>query len=109
MSKSAIESKLGHPLRFNERVDIQKVVSGQSVSITETLRTGIVRSSAVSEPSNGIEDPSRIVGVVHDNFEAMDAARAIRKYGKKAKPAPGLGQGVPQAPQAPQAPETPSA
>lgn len=103
--KSALEKKLGHPLRFDERKDILRVESGQSVSITETLRTGIVRSSAVVEPSNDIDDPSRIIGVVHDNFEAMDVSRAIRKYGKKAKPVPGLGQGVSQAPQAPQAPQ----
>lgn len=107
---SYISVKLSHPLRFDERKDLQRVESGQSTSITEALRTGIVKSSAILDDSNGIEDPSAVLGVVRDKFEAIDAERAIRKYGKKAQKPAGLAQGVPSpAPAAPAAPAASSA
>lgn len=70
--------------RFNEKRDIQKVVSGLAVDLTDALQTGIVRDSGQETDSNGIDDPSRIIGRVENIFDAIESQRAIRKYGKKA-------------------------
>lgn len=101
---SKISDKLGVRCRFNELYDVHQVESGQSTNITEALTTGVVKSSAILNDSNGIEEPGNIVGIVRDNFEAMDAERALRRYGKKAVKPAAPGDGVPQAPQAPQEP-----
>lgn len=64
-----------------------EVVSGLAVDVTEMLETGIVRDSGEDLDNNGIEDPSNIIGLVRDEFAAIDAQRAIKKYGKKNKEA----------------------
>lgn len=69
---------------FDELRDIQEVESGLAVDITDMLRTGVVQDSPVTEPDNGIEDPSAIIGRVSDVFDAIEAQRVIKKYGKKA-------------------------
>lgn len=84
MKKSVIE-KVGRSCKFNELKDYQKVESGLVVDLTETLKTGIVKESNSILESNGIEDPESIVGMVRDRFDAIEADRAIRKYGKKAE------------------------
>lgn len=70
--------------KFNELRDIKKVVSHLAIDVNDMLRTGIVDSGATSEEGNGIEDPNQIIGMVRDNFDAVDCLRAIKKYGKKA-------------------------
>lgn len=69
---------------FDELRDIQEVESGLAVDIDDMLRTGVVQDSPVTEPDNGIEDPSAIIGRVSDVFDAIEAQRVIKKYGKKA-------------------------
>lgn len=69
---------------FNEYRDIQEVVSGLAVDITDALETGVVRDSTYEEDTNGISEPNQILGRISDNFDAIEASRAIRKYGKKA-------------------------
>lgn len=70
--------------KFNELRDCERVVSHLAVDVNEMLRTGIVPSGSSSEESNGIEEPNQIIGLVRDQFAAMDAQRIIKKYGKKA-------------------------
>lgn len=70
--------------KFDPRRDVLKVVSGLAVNITEMLETGIVHDASGTLDNNGIDDPNQIIGLVRDEFAAIDAMRAIRKYGKKA-------------------------
>lgn len=72
---------------FNENRDFQEVVSGLAVDITEALQTGVVHDSTYEEDSNGITEPERILGRISDKFDAIEAERAIRKYGRKAEKA----------------------
>lgn len=69
---------------FNELRDIQEVESGLAVNIDDILRTGVVQDSPATEPDNGIEEPGAIIGRISDNFDAIEAQRVIKKYGKKA-------------------------
>lgn len=70
--------------KFDPDRDALEVVSGLAVNVTEMLETGIVHDSADSLDNNGIDDPNQIIGLVRDEFAAIDAMRAIRKFGKKA-------------------------
>lgn len=72
---------------YDERRDVLKVEDGLAVNIDDMLRTGIVRDSGESLDNNGIDDPTNIIGLVRDEFAAIDAQRAIRKYGRKNKEA----------------------
>lgn len=83
---SKIIEKVGRCCRFDEKKDFQKVESGLAISLSESLRTGVVKESDVILDTNGIDDPETIVGTVRNRFDAIEAERAIRKYGKKAKP-----------------------
>lgn len=81
---SRIESR-NHVIAFDPLRDVQEVESGLAVDVTEMLQTGIVHDSGESLDNNGIEDPSNIIGLVRDEFAAIDAQRAIKKFGKKNK------------------------
>lgn len=70
--------------KFNPDRDVLEVVSGLSVDITDMMETGIVKDTSQSLDNNGIDDPNQIIGLVRDEFAAIDAMRAVRKYGKKA-------------------------
>lgn len=70
--------------KYNPDRDALEVVSYLSVDITDMMETGIVKDASVSLDNNGIDDPNQIVGLVRDEFAAIDAMRAVRKYGKKA-------------------------
>lgn len=72
--------------KYNEKRDVQQVESGLTVDLTQALKSGIVRDSGTSTDSNGIEDPALIIGRVENVFDAIEAQRSIRRYGKKAKP-----------------------
>lgn len=63
--------------------DVQEVEQHLAVDIDDMLRTGIVKDSGEGLDNNGIDDPNNIIGIVRDNFAAIDAQRAIKKYGKK--------------------------
>lgn len=68
---------------FDARKDAMKVVQGLGVNIDDMLQTGIVKDSGETLDNNGIDNPSDIIGRITDTFDAMDAARIIKKYGKK--------------------------
>lgn len=70
--------------KYNPDRDALEVVSCLSVDITDMLETGIVKDNSVSLENNGIDDPTQVIGLVRDEFAAIDAMRAVRKYGKKA-------------------------
>ena len=68
---------------YNELRDIGKVESGQAIDLNTALRTGVIPASNSPLDDNGIDDPDAILGRVHDKFDAIDAQRAIKKYGRK--------------------------
>lgn len=79
--------KKGYPVqvcKYNELKDAEEVVNGLGVDIDDMLKTGIVQDSSETLDNNGIEDPNSIIGRIRDVFDAMDAERIIKKYGKKA-------------------------
>lgn len=81
------ERVLGQVCIAKPWVDTQKVVPDLAVEIDDMLQTGIVRDSSENENNNGIDNPEAIIGRVRDVFDAMDAARIIKKYGRKPKQA----------------------
>lgn len=84
MSKSVpVVSALDHAPKYDPLRDSCEVVSGLAVDVTDMLRTGVVRDASGDLSNNGIDDPMNIIGLVRDAFAAIDAQRAIRKYGKK--------------------------
>lgn len=76
-----------HNYAYNSLRDVMDVESGLAVDVTEMLETGVVHDAGENLDNNGIEDPSNIIGLVRDEFAAIDASRAIKKYGKKNKSA----------------------
>lgn len=70
---------------YNPLRDVKEVVSGLAVDINEMLQTGIVKDSSASLDNNSIDDPNQIIGMVRDEFAAIDAMRAIRRFGRKNK------------------------
>lgn len=72
-------------LKYDSLRDVAEVVDGLAVDVDEMLRTGVVKDSSATLDNNSIDDPNQIIGRVTDEFSAIDAARAIRKYGKKSK------------------------
>lgn len=85
LTRKPIEQGLDQLCEFDDLRDIQEVVSGLAVDITDALETGIVKDSTYEEDSNGISEPERILGRISDTFDAIEAERAIRKYGKNAE------------------------
>lgn len=63
--------------------DAAEVVPELAVSIDDMLQTGIVKDSGETLDNNGIDDPNLIVGRVRDAFDALDAARIVKKWGRK--------------------------
>lgn len=82
---SNVIAKVGRACKFDRRKDFKEVEPGLSVSLSDALRTGVVKEGFSDLDSNGIEDPDAILGRCRDKFDAIEASRAIRKYGKKAK------------------------
>lgn len=82
--RSAHEA-IARECKFDAKRDFQEVEQGLVVSLSETLKTGVVKESQATLESNGITDPDKIVGVCRDRFDAIDAERAIRKHGRKAE------------------------
>jgi len=82
--KENVKNSWGEVCKYNPSTDIAEVVDGLAVNIDDMLRTGIVKEGSENLDSNGIESPDKIVGRIRDVFDAMDAARAVKKFGKKA-------------------------
>lgn len=77
----------GQSCKYNEVTDTAKVIPGLATDINDMLKTGIVRDGEISLDNNGIDDPEHIIGRCSDQFDAIEAARAIKKYGKNKKKA----------------------
>ena len=60
-----------------------EIEDGLAVRVDDMLKTGIVRDGSANLDNNGFEEPTSIIGMVRDEFAAIDAMRLIRKYGKK--------------------------
>ena len=75
---------------YNPNVDIKEVESGLAVNISDALDTGVIKDSTYTEQYNSIDDPDQIIGKVRDKFDAIEASRIIRKYGKKVDLAPAI-------------------
>lgn len=71
--------------KYDPLKDAQKVVEGLGVSVDDMLQTGIVKNSSETLDNNGIDEPDRIIGRIRDIFDALDASRVVKKYGKSAK------------------------
>lgn len=69
--------------KFDPLKDVQEVIPNLGVDIDDMLQTGIVKDSGETLDNNGIDDPNQIIGRVRDVFDALDASRIIKKYGKK--------------------------
>lgn len=70
---------------FNPQRDIHEVEQGLAVDINEALRTGVVKDNEYNLNYNNISEPSGIVGRITNTFDAIEAQRVIKKYGKKVK------------------------
>lgn len=81
-----MEQGLDQLCEFNDNRDVQEVVSGLAVDINDMLQTGVIKDSVYEEDNNGISEPQQVLGRISDTFDAIEASRAIRKYGKKAAP-----------------------
>lgn len=78
-------SRIARECKFDEKRDIAQVESGLAVDITDALTTGVVKDSTFEADSNGITDPSMIIGRVSDRFDAIEASRLVHRYGSKAR------------------------
>lgn len=78
-----MNSKCVRVCKYNPLRDIEQVTPGLSPDINDMLRTGVVFSGSSDSDDNGIDEPSAIIGMVRDDFAAIDAMRAVKKYGKK--------------------------
>lgn len=81
---SKLIEKVGRSCKFDKFKDFQEVENGLVISLSEALKTGVVKESSGTLETNGIDDPEAVLGRVRDRFDAIEASRAIRKYGKKA-------------------------
>lgn len=81
---AAKKLSLGQVCKFDARRDVQKTISHLSVQIDDMLKTGVVKDDGETLDNNGIDNPNEVIGMVRDVFDAMDAARVIKRYGKKA-------------------------
>lgn len=68
---------------YDPKKDSGKVIPDLGVSIDDMLQTGVVKDSGETLDNNGIDDVNQIIGRIRDSFDALDAARAIKKYGKR--------------------------
>lgn len=64
---------------FDENVDISQVVPDLSICISDALETGTIHDTGTLGNFNGISEPSQISGRVRDQFEAFEAAQALKK------------------------------
>lgn len=83
IENTEIVIKGGQVCEFDPLRDAQEVIPGLGVDIDDMLQTGVVKDSGEILDNNGIDDVSHIIGRIRDNFDALDASRIIKKYGKK--------------------------
>lgn len=91
MGKSNTEEKVAiykvgpcdQVIAYDAKRDVCEIEDGLAVRVDDMLKTGIVRDGSANLDNNGFEEPTSIIGMVRDEFAAIDAMRLIRKYGKK--------------------------
>lgn len=83
IENTEIVIKGGQVCEYNPLRDCQEVIPGLGVDVNDMLQTGIVKDSGETLDNNGIDDPGQIIGRIRDTFDALDASRIIKKYGKK--------------------------
>lgn len=81
--KPTLFSRYSRICESNIQRDADVVVPNLAVSIDDMLQTGIVKNSGETLENNGIDSPEQILGRVKDVFDAIDASRVVKKYGKK--------------------------
>lgn len=64
---------------FDELLDVQEVVPGLAMSVTEALLTGVVKDTSDTTPYSKETDVTVIGNYVTDN---IDVAMALKKMGK---------------------------
>lgn len=69
-------------IEYDPLRDVKEVEDGLAVNIDEALKTGIVKDDGTNLDNNGIDDPNAVIGLVRDEFAAIDAQRILRKVGK---------------------------
>lgn len=79
------ELKYVHICKYDPLKDAQELIPDLGVNVDDMLQTGVVKDSGETLDNNGLDNPDRIIGRIRDVFDAMDATRIIKKYGKKAK------------------------
>lgn len=84
MEENLKEMRFMQVCEFDPLRDVREVEQGLAVDISDMLRTGVVHDAGGELDNNGIDDPTQIIGRVTDEFSAIDAQRAIRKFGKSA-------------------------
>lgn len=71
--------------KYNPDKDIARVVPNLSISLKNAVETGSIKDTGYIPEFNNIDDPSKVVGIVRDNFEAVDAMEYIRATGQKSQ------------------------
>lgn len=64
---------------YNPMTDLKQVSAGQSISVTECLRTGTVLPAAKESFSNALDDIQKVGKRVRDVFDALEAQGMIAK------------------------------
>lgn len=73
---------LDNGCEFDKNLDIERPLEGLEIDLTEAIETGAVGPLGAEMDYNQIDDLKSISGRISDNFEAMDAERAIRNAAK---------------------------
>lgn len=69
---------------FDEKRDIKEVIDGLAIDIDDALKTGVVKDGTADIEYNNLDNPENIIGRIEDPISAIEAKRALSKYGKKA-------------------------
>lgn len=85
---------------FDSSRDIAETEQGLAVDINTALKTGVVKEADYALDYNGISDPSQVIGRISDTFDAIEAERVVKKYGKNTKVESISSSGASQAPAA---------
>lgn len=73
---------------YDAKRDIKEVIDGLSIDIDDALKTGVVKDGSADIEYNNLDNPDSIVGRIEDPISAIEARRALNKYGKKAEVTP---------------------
>lgn len=69
---------------FNKKTDIAETTPGLSIDINAAIKNHVVEDTGVKPEYNDISEPGHVIMRLRDEFDAIDAARAIEKHRRKA-------------------------